>query len=173
MISQPESAQIIQFAAVRPKLAKGQRPKAGPVVQGPPAPRDEEGLTVTCKNLRLRSDRNDAWRRANAIMDYWLAVMKMEAAISYVQKFDTPEGKMHPVREPEDHGKNVNAYRLAWCFLMLTPAPNNREVKWKQAQLEAENYNYTGLPPERIEQAIADDIAFLKAHPTRRKDLQQ
>jgi hypothetical protein len=167
----PETAQIIQFSDARPKLAKGERPKIAGLYS--PIVRDGEGLTVTCRNLRLRSDRNDAWRKANAVMDYWLAVMKMEAAISYVQRFDTPEGNMHPVREPEDHGKNVNAYRLAWCFLMLTPAPNNREVKWKRAQLEAENYKYTGLPRERIEQAIADDVEFLKSHPTRRKDLKQ
>jgi hypothetical protein len=104
-------------------------------------------------------------------MDYWLAVMKMEAAISHVQRHGAPEGNLHPVREPDHHGRLINQYRLAWCFLMLIPAPNNREVKWKRAQLEAENYKYTGLPPERIERAIADDVEFLKAHPTRRRDL--
>ena len=39
---------------------------------------------------------------------------------------------------------------------------------WKQAQLKAENYKYSGLLPARIEQAIADDVEFLRAHPTRR-----
>jgi len=165
------TCEIIQLSAARPKLAKGERPK----ISGLHAPiiRDEEGLTETCRNLRLRSDRNDAWRKANAVMDYWLAVMKMEAAIAHVQRCGAAEGNLHVVREPEHHGTLINKYRLAWCFLMLTPAPTQREITWKQAQLKAENYKYTGLPPERIEQAIADDIAFLKAHPTRRKDLQQ
>ena len=167
----PESAEIIQFAAIRPKLAKGERPKIAGLYA--PIVRDGDGLTETAKNGRLREDRKEAWRKADAVMDYWLVSMKMEAAISYVQRFDVPEGKLHPVREPEHHGTLVNKYRLAWCFLMLTPAPTQREITWKQAQLKAENYKYTGLPPERIEQAIADDIAFLKAHPTRRKDLQQ
>jgi crotonobetainyl-CoA:carnitine CoA-transferase CaiB-like acyl-CoA transferase len=171
MISQPETAEIIQFAAIRPKLAKGERPK----ISGLHAPivRDGEGLTETCRNLRLRSDRMEAWREADAVMDYWLISMKMDAAISYVQRFDVPEGKLHPVREPKDHETLIERYRLAWCHLMLTPAPNNREVEWKRAQLKAENYEYTGLTPERIEQAIADDIAFLKAHPTRRRDQEQ
>jgi hypothetical protein len=163
--------EIIQLSAARPKLAKGERPKIGGLYS--PIVRDGEGLTETAKNSRLRSDRLDAWRGANAVMRYWHICMKMESAISYVQRFDVPEGKLHPVREPKDHGTLIERYRLAWCHLMLTPAPDMRSVTWKQAQLKAENYKYTGLPPARIEQAIADDIAFLKAHPTRRKDLQQ
>jgi hypothetical protein len=163
------TAQIIQFAA-RPKLGK----KIGlsvPQLREPP--RNEEGLTETCKNQRLRSDRLDAWRAADAVMDYWRAVMKMDSAISRVQNCEAPEGKLHPLREPKDHGTLIERYRLAWCHLMLTPAPDMRSVTWKQAQLKAENYKYTGLPPARIEQAIADDVEFLKAHPTRRRDLQQ
>jgi hypothetical protein len=165
------TCEIIQLSDARPKLAKGQRPKISGLHS--PIARDGEGLTETAKNARLRSDRMDAWREADAIMDYWLISMKMDSAISHVQRFDTPEGKMHPVREPKDHGTLIERYRLAWCHLMLTPAPDMRSVTWKQAELKAENYKYTGLPPERIEQAIADDIAFLKSHPTRRKDLQQ
>jgi hypothetical protein len=166
-----QTAQIIQFAAARPKLAKGERPKVAGLYA--PIIRDNEGLTETAKNARLRSDRMDAWREADAVMDYWHVCMKMDAAISYVQRFDVPEGKLHPVREPKDHGTLIERYRLAWCHLMLTPAPDMRSVTWKQAQLKAENYKYTGLTPERIERAIADDVEFLKAHPTRRRDLQQ
>jgi hypothetical protein len=51
---------------------------------------------------------------------------------------------------------------------MLTPAPNAREVAWNRAQLEAEKYTYAGLSAERIKQAIADDVEFLNAHPTRK-----
>ena len=34
-------------------------------------------------------------------------------------------------------------------------------------QLIAKNYEYTGLSPERIQQAIDADIEWLKAHPVR------
>jgi hypothetical protein len=34
-------------------------------------------------------------------------------------------------------------------------------------QLIAENWKYTGLSPERIEQAIAADVEWLEAHPVR------
>jgi hypothetical protein len=51
---------------------------------------------------------------------------------------------------------------------LLTPAPDIGAVTWKRAQLRAENYRYSDVKPERIERAIADDVAFLAAHPTRR-----
>jgi hypothetical protein len=166
-----ETAQIIQFAAVRPKLAKGRRPKISGL--NPPITRDEEGLTETCKNARLRNDRLDAWREADAVMDYWRISMKMDGAISRVQHCDAPEGALHPVRDPKGYWTLVEKYRLAWCHLMLTPAPDMRSVAWKRAQLKAGHHKHTGLTAERIERAIADDVEFLKAHPTRRRDLKQ
>jgi hypothetical protein len=101
-------------------------------------------------------------------MDYWHICMKMDSAISRVQHCEAPEGKLHPTREPRDYWTLVEKYRLAWCHLMLTPAPDMRSVTWKRAQLKAENQKYTGLTAERIEQAIAEDVEFLKSHPTRR-----
>jgi len=50
----------------------------------------------------------------------------------------------------------------------ISPAPNAREVTWKRAQLEAEKWKYTGLSAERIKKAIADDLEWLEAHPTRK-----
>jgi hypothetical protein len=52
---------------------------------------------------------------------------------------------------------------------MLTPAPDMLSVTWKRAQLKAENHKHTDLKTESIERAIADDVEFLRAHPTRRK----
>jgi hypothetical protein len=42
------------------------------------------------------------------------------------------------------------------------------DITWKQKAMAAEEHKYTGLSSERIEAAIAQDIEFLKAHPTRR-----
>jgi hypothetical protein len=56
---------------------------------------------------------------------------------------------------------------------MLTPAPDMQSVAWKRAQLKAENHKHTDLTTERIERSIADDVEFLKSHPTRRRDVQQ
>ena len=57
---------------------------------------------------------------------------------------------------------------------MLTPAPDMASVTWKRAQLKARYHKHTDLKPELIERAIADDVEFLKAHPTRwRRDQEQ
>jgi hypothetical protein len=166
-----ESAQIIQFAAIRPKLAKGERPKIAGLHS--PIVRDGEGLTETAKNFRLRSDRRDAWREADAAVDYWSVAIKMHNAIMRVQVHGLPEGQLHDKLDYAEYHPLVTKWREAWARLMLLPAPDTRAVTWKQAQLKSRNQRCAGLSPERIQQAIDADVAFLKSHPTRRKDLQQ
>jgi hypothetical protein len=52
---------------------------------------------------------------------------------------------------------------------LLTPAPDTAAIAWKKAALAAGQYRYTDVKTERVERAIADDVAFLDAHPTRTK----
>jgi hypothetical protein len=77
------TAQIIQLFAPRPKpgktfpvrvLVSAERPAS--------AYSRHEPATITAENSRLRSDRRDVWREADAVMGYWLAAMKMHTAIS-------------------------------------------------------------------------------------------
>jgi hypothetical protein len=163
------TAEIIQLFAPRPKPGKtfpvrvivsAERP-------APVYPRHEPA-TITAENSRLRSDRRDVWREADAVMGYWLAAMKMHSAISILQNFGAVEVERYPFIEPESHGDLVKKYRLAWSKLMLTPAPGSNQVRWKRMQLAAGHYEYTGLKPERIEQAIDADEEWLKAHPVRK-----
>jgi hypothetical protein len=51
---------------------------------------------------------------------------------------------------------------------MLTCELRSNQVRWKKMQLAAQHYEYTGLKPERIEQAIDADEEWLKAHPMRK-----
>jgi hypothetical protein len=167
------TAQIIECSTLRPKL--GKRINS-----------DGELISLNCRKLslpsdtagnkRLRSNRRDVWREADAVMEYWHAAMKMDTAVSRVQNFGTPEGDLHPVRDPKDYWTLIAKYREVWARLMLTPAPTAREITWKRAQLKAENHKYTGLKVETIECAIADDVEFLKAHPmrqSRKRDQEQ
>jgi hypothetical protein len=167
-----ETAQIIQFAAIRSKLGKKISPSSEPVSDRPRTAAGyfrNEDVSDTCQNQRLRSNRRDVWREADAVMEYWHVSMKMDSAISRVQNFGTPEGDLHPTRNPKDYWTLVEKWRKAWARLMLTPAPDMLSVRWKRAQLKARNHKHTDLKTERIEQAIADDVEFLKAHPTRRR----
>jgi len=124
-----ETAEIIQLFAARPKLGKKIGTRSAPI----PAPQCEEGVSDTCKNQRLRGDRRDVWREADAVMDYWYVSMKMDGVISRVQRHGTPEGELHPTRNPKDYWQLVVKYRQAWARLMLTPAPDMQSVTWKRA----------------------------------------
>jgi hypothetical protein len=82
----------------------------------------------------------------------------------------TPEGRSHPA--VNDHGRipMVGRYRAALVKQLLTPAWDTASVKWKQMALARGQHRYTDVKPERIERAIADDLAFLAAHPVRQSN---
>jgi hypothetical protein len=68
----------------------------------------------------------------------------------------------------------VRRWREALARQVLTPAPDANSVKWKQTVLDSGDLEYAGVKAERVEQAITDDVEFLKAHPTRqRRDQEQ
>jgi hypothetical protein len=160
------TAQIIQLFAARPKPGKKFNLRVT-VSADRPEPGTQRDVSGTAENFRLRQSRYYAWREAASIMDYWRAAMKMKSAISCVQNYGTPEGDQHEFVTDETHGMLVTKWRAAWACLMLTPAPNGRELNWKRDQIKGKKWKYNGLSAERIERAIADDIEFLRSHPTR------
>jgi hypothetical protein len=52
---------------------------------------------------------------------------------------------------------------------LLTPAPDLAAITWKRAQLAGSGFGHLPIKAPRVEQAIAGDVAFLAAHPTRTK----
>jgi hypothetical protein len=64
----------------------------------------------------------------------------------------------------------LERYRAAIGKQFLTPAPDAASVKWKQMAVAGGKHHYTGVKSERIERAIADDLAFLAAHPVRQSN---
>jgi hypothetical protein len=51
---------------------------------------------------------------------------------------------------------------------LLTPAPDTGAITWERATLEAGQHRFTDTSPKKIERAIADDLEWLAAHPTKR-----
>jgi hypothetical protein len=84
MRNHTETAQIVQFSAVRPKVGKKIASRSDVVSN----PQCEGGMTATCKNHRLRRERHTEWRRADAIREYWQVSLKMGGVISRVQHFE-------------------------------------------------------------------------------------
>jgi hypothetical protein len=64
----------------------------------------------------------------------------------------------------------VDRWREALVKQLLTPAPDLMSVTWKKAALAQGQYRYVGVSDQRIERAIAEDLAFLTAHPARQKN---
>lgn len=127
-------------------------------------------LSTTAENGRLRQERNEVWQMAEATTRYWEARLDFEDAVSWAQQMETPEGHLHPAVDPDYRMPILGKYRAALVKQLLTPAWNVASVKWKQMELAAGKHHYTGVEPERIERAIADDLAFLAAHPVRQSN---
>jgi hypothetical protein len=140
--------------------------KSVPIANGFPSLNAKRACPKPAKNQRLRSNRRDVRRQADAVMEYWHDENGWR---------DFPRSKFrHARRRSASYPQAghcwalIGKYREAWARLMLTPAPDMLSVTWKRAQLQAENHKHTDLKPERIERAIADDVEFLRTHPTRR-----
>jgi hypothetical protein len=127
-------------------------------------------LSETYKNKRLRDRRLTSWRRADALVNYWRARLGMEGAISRAQSHGLPEGDAHPPYNPDDRWTILGKWRIALMQQLLTPAPDKAAVIWKKAKLAAGQHEHTDVKASRIERAIAEDEAFLAAHPARRNN---
>ncbi len=125
--------------------------------------------STTAANGRVRKERQEVWRMAEAATRYWRLRLDFQSAVSWAQRMEIPEGDFHP-SDPQERDRTsvVESWRAALVKQLLTPAWDVASVKWKEAALARGDHHYTGVKPERIERAIADDLAFLAAHPTRR-----
>ena len=107
---------------------------------------------------------------AEAATRYWRLRIDFEDAVSRAQRVEIMEGSFHPAVDPDCRQPMVEKYRAALVRQLLTPAWDTASVTWKQNALARGKYEYTGLKLERLERAIADDLAFLAAHPVRQSN---
>jgi hypothetical protein len=161
-----EHCQIIQFSTAARDSAK--RARRVPTEPMRPERSLPEPLTETCKNQRLRNARREVWWDASALTSYWRARLKWHTALGFAQDHGIADADQFPPADNESRHSLVDTWRAALAKQLLTPAPDIGAVSWKRAQFNAGEHLYSGVKPERIERAIADDIAFLEAHPTRR-----
>jgi hypothetical protein len=173
------SCEIIQFsAAARP--ARNYKPAAAEgTAIGDSVPlgrRLREGkpelpptATETAKNSRLRIARRDAWWHADRVEDYWHARLKWESDLGIAQQYGIADSASFPSAKNENRFGLIDKWREAVVKKLLTPAPDGGAVAWKRAKLKSSDFPYLPVKKERVERAIADDVAFLEAHPTRAK----
>ena len=133
----------------------------------------EMPLTETAKNQRLRRERWEVWRRANAITKYWLRRLEFIDAISIVERLGFSDKTLQ--RQDTSHKARwqiLESYCEAERKQILTPAPDTAAVNWKRSCMG--RCSQIDLSKEHIEKVIAADMAFLSEHPTRRpRSIQQ
>jgi hypothetical protein len=144
-------------------LTPRQRRREGKPELPPPA-------TETAKNSRIRTVRRDAWWRACRVSEYWRARLDWHAALSISQQYGIADSASFPSAENENRFGLVDTWREAVAKQLLTPAPDLGAVTWKRAKLKSSDFSHLPIKAPRVERAIADDLAFLAAHPVRRSD---
>ena len=130
-------------------------------------------LSTTCKNSRLRQARDKAWDRARQTTSYWRVRLDWHGELEDAQKRGLADSGSFPPAADENRFSLVDTWREAVVKQLLTPAPNVAAVAWKRAKLSGRDFSYLPVKPDRIERAIADDLAFLAAHPVRRSNSEE
>jgi hypothetical protein len=179
---QPMSCEIIQLSAfsrsTRPESDK--HPPAGVTAIGnralTPRQRRREGkpelpppATEIAKSSRIRITRRDAWWHADRVADYWRGRLDWHHGLEIAQQYGIADSASFPSAENENRSALVDKWRVAVAKKLLTPAPDLGAITWKRAKLKSSDLPYLPVKKERVERAIADDVAFLEAHPTRAK----
>src|SRR5260221_10351767 len=77
------------------------------------ARRPAESLSITAQNGRLRTERHEAWRMAEAATRYWRVRLDFEDAVSWAQRVEILEGSFHPAVDPGYRQPMVEKYRAA------------------------------------------------------------
>jgi hypothetical protein len=174
------SAEIIQFstAARSVRSASNKQAPMGVTAIGDreltPWERRREGkpelpppATETAKNARIRTERRDAWWLAERVADYWHARWKWVNALEIAQKYGIGDSGSFPPPAHASPFEDVDTWRKAVAKQLLTPAPTLADVAWKRAKVKSDDFERLPITLARAEQAIADDQAFLAAHPVR------
>jgi hypothetical protein len=102
------------------------------------------------------------------VTEYWRARLDWNSALEIAQKYRIADSASFPSVENENRFGLVDTWREAVVKQLLTPAPDGAAVAWKRAQLAGRGFSHLPTKAERIERVIAEDLAFLAAHPTRR-----
>jgi hypothetical protein len=162
---------VIRFDFSVSRKAHARKARAAKVEAKATQPAAANGsMPETARNGRLRQERHEDWRAAEAALRYWGARLDLHSAISYAQRMETPEGRSHPTVNEDERWSLVGKYREALVRQLLTPAWDANSVKWKQDTFAKGQHKHADANPKKLERSIADDLAWLAAHPTRRSN---
>ena len=120
-------------------------------------------LSDTARNSRIRETRKAAWQATEAKMRFYQAMAKFLLAIGVARRHLVPDA-MRLDDSIERFSEAREAERRAWEELLFLPVPDQAALKWKQSQ----RGNVPQAWEADFEIVLADDHAFLTAHPIKR-----
>jgi hypothetical protein len=126
----------------------------------------KEKISTTAWNKNQRDRLKDAWRKAEAVREYWHAKIDMEYAVSRVQSLGLPEGQIDAPYRASDRQAYVDSWRAALARQMKTQSPDMGAVAWKKGKLSDYTFRDPAIQKER-QRIIEADTKWLFAYPTR------
>jgi hypothetical protein len=148
---------------VRASLEEPETPRERRIRERQEAP----ALTETGRNHRLRQQRREAWREAETATRWARALLDFEHACESAQRWGLPESSGFKILGGHIR---VDFWRDKLMNQLLTPAPDANSLAWKLRTFASGQHRFTTRKPERIQQAIDADKAWLAAHPSKRSD---
>jgi hypothetical protein len=125
--------------------------------------------SATAINSDLRKERREDWRHADRVTGYWRARLDWNSALSSAQSWGIADSVKFPAADNnESRWKLVDTWREAVVKQLLTASPDLAAINWKRAKLASRDFAHLPTKVERIERAIAEDMEWLAAHPTKR-----
>lgn len=128
-------------------------------------PLSEEVLTDTHYNSLARNSLREAWDKARLTTDYFQAKHALIFAemIYKIRVVGCSDVKEHAYEQ--ERLDIVDQLRAAVAVQIMTPAPDLAAVDWKKRKVKDKLVRYGSLTTEQIMARIAEDEAFLAAHP--------
>jgi hypothetical protein len=90
------ASNVIKFPFGVSRTAHARKRRAMPATEIIHNDRPKAG-SATAGNGRLRKERKEVWRMAEAATRYWRTRLDFEAAVSWAQRMGTPEGRPIPL----------------------------------------------------------------------------
>lgn len=125
-------------------------------------PLPTEVLVDTAYNTMARRARREAWRKVKKWYDLYDSLANAARELDTLVRCggESVQGVTLP-----DWRVCIEMRRVALAKLLMTPAPDYAAADWKRRQ----KTSYLPLRAEDLERSIAEDMAFLAAHPTTNK----
>jgi|GEM_PF-5369518 len=128
-------------------------------------PLSEEALIDTHYNLLARNARREAWDKARITSDYLQAKHDLVLIEMIYQRRVLGRSDAKVEHREQERLQLVDEVRVAVAVQIKTPAPDLAALDWKKRKRKDEFSRFGTITLDEMNQCIAEDEAFLTAHP--------